>query len=199
MYIDTLQISHHKVKGYVSRFHRSPNLGAKPLTLSAARGYTPGMAGEVEYGIVRRTGDVLFSARPDHIDRLLETHNVALSKNLAPCIMATEVRPRARMYGHFTAVRLSCQAHVEGTWRVIQEAACGMLRSSRLWRDHPLFDKGIADDTMVSCGTVSRRGVMGKRDANRILMIDRELQRIIEDTIRCLPAEVPELPDARAT
>jgi hypothetical protein len=199
MYIDKLQMSRHKVKGYVSRFRRSPNLGAKPLTLSGARGYIPGMAGEVEYGFVRRTGDVLFSARPEHIDRILEMHNVAFSKNLAPCIMASELRPRARMYDHFAAVALSCQARVEGTRRVIQEAACGMLRSSRFWRDHPLFDKGIADDTMVSCGTVSRRGVMVKGDANRILMIDKELQRIIEDTIRCLPAEVPELPDARAT
>ncbi|MEP9390480.1 DUF2848 family protein [Mesorhizobium sp. KR9-304] len=167
------------------------------VTLDEVQEYTPSMIGEVEYVLVFHRGQLFVGVGSDHCDWLLEKHDFAHSKNVAPDVMANRLWRWSDVRDHFDELLLRCRVRVDGAWRVTQEATCSTLRSPNFWLDHAAFSGGIADGTMLFSGTINHIAGLLKGDAYEVSMTDPRLGRVISHTYQCMPATVPKLLDVR--
>jgi hypothetical protein len=147
-------------------------------------------SGEVET-FVFRSGDALFvSIASDHTDRKLESHSVALSKQICAKPIADKAWPLTEVADHWDQLVIRAWIDENGTEALYQEGALESLRTPQdLIAGFTGGDTILPENTGMICGTVGAIG--GIRPSGRFTMelVDPVLNRSIRHsyTIDMLP------------
>ncbi len=85
-------------------------------------------SGEAEYVLLMKSAtEIYVAAGSDHTDRSLETVSIALSKNICPNIISTEIWDLADLLPHWDEIALRSWVTEGGTRILYQEAALGTI------------------------------------------------------------------------
>ncbi len=146
-------------------------------------------SGEVEPFVFVDAGELFVGVGSDHTDRTLETHSVALSKQIC-------AKPVGRTAWRFSDVRDHWDEIVLRSWitdeageHLYQEGAAGSLRSPEELVRSYLGDAPLPQGLCMSCGTVPVIGGIRPAASMRIELFDERLGRRIDHcyAVRVLP------------
>lgn len=130
-------------------------------------------SGEVEPMIVQQGARRWLGLGSDHTDRALETHSVALSKQVCAKPCAATLWPWDDVADHLDRIELHSWIHEDGDWRVYQQGSLAAIRPlDRLIAGAGLNDLAQAGAAAMMCGTLPARG--GVRPAARFRMALRD-------------------------
>ncbi|HUG57980.1 MAG TPA: DUF2848 domain-containing protein [Candidimonas sp.] len=148
-----------------------------------------GSSGEAEVFVFSQGGEMLVSLASDHTDRKLESHSVALSKQLCVKPVATDAWRYADVADHWDDLVLRSWIEENGTKVLYQEGTLATLR-------HPsdLIQGHFAQDTIpehagMTCGTVGAIGGIRPSQSFEMELFDPKRQRSIRHqyTMKILP------------
>lgn len=147
----------------------------------------PATSGEVEPLLFFHRGELFVSVASDHTDRALETHSVALSKQVCVKPVARSAWRLSDVADHWDMLVLRSWIEENGEFVLYQQGLLSALLPpaellARLSATHPPAAEGFA----MTCGTVPAIG--GIRPAARFrmeLVDDRDGQRIAHE-YRCV-------------
>lgn len=150
-----------------------------------------GTSGEVEPFLFFLGGEWFVSIASDHTDRPLETHSVALSKQICPKPVARSAWPLAEVLDHWDTLELRSWIEEDGEPRLYQEGTLAALRPpadllARYSAGHPPPTDGFA----MACGTVGAIGGIRPSASFRMELFDPRLDRRISHTYRCVALPV---------
>jgi hypothetical protein len=115
-------------------------------------------SGEAEPVLINMSGTVWLGVGSDHTDRALETHSVALSKQICPKPVGSAFWLFSDVAGHLDQLELSAwtREHAEEPWGPYQEGTLANIRPlDELAAAAPLAQDGrLAPGTVMMCGTV---------------------------------------------
>ncbi|MDT3677322.1 MAG: DUF2848 domain-containing protein [Burkholderiaceae bacterium] len=150
-----------------------------------------GSSGEAEVFVFSHRGVAYVSVASDHTDRKLETHSVALSKQLCPKPVARNAWPYAEVADHWDELVLRSWIDEDRQRVLYQEGTLASLR-------HPLelveghFGRDlIPDGSVMLCGTVAARGGIRPAPTFEMELFDPRLRRSIAH--RYVVRELPEI------
>lgn len=106
-------------------------------------------SGEVEWVILRHSGELFVGVGSDHTDRRLETHSIPKAKNLCLNVMAPAVWPYSEIKDHFDRLVLECTVEKNGESRLYQKNSCGAILDPEYWIDYLGGRLGSLDDGLV--------------------------------------------------
>ncbi len=121
-------------------------------------------SGEVEPVVIRHDGKLYVGVGSDHTDRKLETHGVALSKQICDKPIAATVWPYEEVAGHWDSLVLRSYATIDGQRVLYQEGGTAALIHIQELMDGCRAG-GLADETVMFGGTIPAIG--GIRPASR--------------------------------
>lgn len=128
-------------------------------------------SGEVEPVVVFAGGRRWLTLGSDHTDRALETHSVALSKQICPKVLAREAWPFEAVADHLDTLRLSSAiADGGGEFVPYQEGALAAIKP--LGEVIALSGLGDDDEAVLFCGTVPAIGAVRPAQAIRMALED---------------------------
>jgi hypothetical protein len=141
----------------------------------------PTSSGEVEAFVFAAGGELYVSIASDHTDRKLETHSVALSKQICPMPVATTAWRYADVARHWDELVIRSRIEENGVDVLYQEGTLASLRT-------PLdliagYLKGAAtlpEGCGMSCGTVAAIGGIRPALSFTMELVDPRRQRIIQ-------------------
>ncbi|RTZ41700.1 DUF2848 domain-containing protein [Candidimonas sp. SYP-B2681] len=148
-----------------------------------------GSSGEAEVFVFSHGGEMLVSLASDHTDRKLETHSVALSKQLCAKPVAVDAWRYADVADHWDELVLRSWIEENGNKVLYQEGTLATLR-------HPsdLIQGHFAQSTMpehagMTCGTVNAIGGIRPSTSFDMELFDPHRQRSIRHkyAIKILP------------
>jgi hypothetical protein len=126
-------------------------------------------SGEVETLVFTAGGEMYVSLTSDHTDRKLESHSVALSKQICAKPVATTAWRFADVTGHWDELVIRSFIRENGSEVLYQEGALNALLSpSDLIAGYRPGGVALPQGTAMSCGTVSVIG--GIRPASSFIM-----------------------------
>jgi hypothetical protein len=137
-------------------------------------------SGEAEVFIFTHQGEVFVSLASDHTDRELESHSVALSKQLCVKPVATQAWRMTEVAGHWDQLILRAWIKEDGEFRLYQEGTLASLRKpddllSRYLPDGEVPAEGLG----MTCGTVAAIGGIRPATEFRMELVDEQLGRRI--------------------
>lgn len=148
-----------------------------------------GSSGEAEVFVFSHDGEMLVSLASDHTDRKLESHSVALSKQLCVKPVATNAWRYADVAGHWDELVLRSWIEENGNKVLYQEGLLATLRHpSDLIQGH-FAQSMIPEHAGMTCGTVGAIGGIRPSQSFEMELFDPKLQRSIRHqyTMKILP------------
>ena len=129
----------------------------------------PHSSGEVETLVFMADGEMYVSLTSDHTDRKLESHSIALSKQLCAKPVATTAWRFADVVGHWDELVIRSYIRENGNQVLYQEGPLNTLRTpSDLIAGYHAGGTTLPQGTAMSCGTVGAIG--GIRPASSFTM-----------------------------
>jgi hypothetical protein len=129
----------------------------------------PHSSGEVETLVFMADGEMYVSLTSDHTDRKLESHSIALSKQLCAKPVATTAWRFADVVGHWDELVIRSYIRENGNQVLYQEGSLNTLRTpSDLIAGYHAGGTTLPQGTAMSCGTVGAIG--GIRQASSFTM-----------------------------
>ena len=150
-----------------------------------------GTSGEVEPFLFFHAGEFFVSIASDHTDRALETHSVALSKQICVKPVARTAWRLAEVLDHWDTLVLRSWIEEDGESRLYQEGLLSALRPpadllARYGAGNPPPAEGFA----MTCGTVGAIGGIRPSASFRMELGDPRLGRSISHAYRCVALPV---------
>lgn len=144
-------------------------------------------SGEAEPLLFIHAGEYFVSLASDHTDRTLETHSIALSKQICPKPVARTAWRLAEVLDHWDQLVLRSWIEEDGESRLYQQGTLAALRSpadllARYGARHPPPADGFA----MSCGTLGAMGGIRPSATFRMELSDPVLNRNITHAYRCV-------------
>jgi len=144
-------------------------------------------SGEAEPFLFFHAGAFYVSLASDHTDRTLETHSIALSKQICPKPVARSAWRLADVSGHWDELVMRSWIEEAGQSRLYQEGTLAALRDpadllARYGASNPPPAEGFA----MSCGTLGAIGGIRPATSFRMELVDARLGRRITHAYRCM-------------
>lgn len=140
-------------------------------------------SGEAEVFIFTHQGEIFVSLASDHTDRELESHSVALSKQLCVKPVATTAWRMSEVAEHWDQLILRAWIKEDGEYRLYQEGPLSSLRKPDDLLNRYLDEGEIpADGLGMTCGTVAAIGGIRPATEFRMELMDDILGRSISHT-----------------
>ncbi|MEG3134262.1 DUF2848 domain-containing protein [Rouxiella sp. T17] len=140
-------------------------------------------SGEAEVFIFTHQGEIFVSLASDHTDRELESHSVALSKQLCVKPVATTAWRMSEVAEHWDQLILRAWIKEDGEYRLYQEGPLSSLRKPDDLLSRYLNEGEIpADGLGMTCGTVAAIGGIRPATEFRMELVDDILGRSISHT-----------------
>lgn len=140
-------------------------------------------SGEAEVFIFTHQGEIFVSLASDHTDRELESHSVALSKQLCVKPVATTAWRMSEVAEHWDQLILRAWIKEDGEYRLYQEGPLSSLRKPDDLLNRYLDEGEIpADGLGMTCGTVAAIGGIRPATEFRMELVDDILGRSISHT-----------------
>jgi hypothetical protein len=151
-----------------------------------------GTSGEVEPFLFFHAGEFFVSIASDHTDRPLETHSVALSKQICPKPVARDAWRLAEVLDHWDTLVLRSWIEEDGVSRLYQEGTLATLRppADLLARFSAAGNPPPAEGFGMACGTVGAIGGIRPSASFRMELFDARLGRSIHHAYRCVTLPV---------
>ncbi|WAT01157.1 DUF2848 domain-containing protein [Rouxiella chamberiensis] len=147
-------------------------------------------SGEAEVFIFTHRGEMFVSLASDHTDRELESHSVALSKQLCIKPVATTAWRMKDVAEHWDQLILRAWIKEDGEYRLYQEGPLSSLRKPDDLLSRYLEESEVpADGLGMTCGTVAAIGGIRPATEFRMELVDEILGRSISHTY--LSLELP--------
>ncbi|QII36580.1 DUF2848 domain-containing protein [Rouxiella badensis] len=148
-------------------------------------------SGEAEVFIFTHQGELYVSLASDHTDRELESHSVALSKQLCVKPVATVAWRMSEVAAHWDQLILRAWIKEDGEFRLYQQGPLSSLRQpddllSRYLNGDPLPAEGLG----MTCGTVAAIGGIRPATEFRMELVDERLGRSISHAYHSLELPV---------
>ncbi|MGH8829739.1 MAG: DUF2848 domain-containing protein [Polaromonas sp.] len=144
-------------------------------------------SGEVEPFLFFHAGEFYVSIASDHTDRALETHSIALSKQICPKPVATTAWRLADVQDHWDALVLRSWIEEDGGMRLYQEGTLAALRGpADLLERYSALNATPSEGFAMSCGTVGAIGGIRPSPSFRMELFDARLGRSITHAYRCV-------------
>lgn len=115
----------------------------------------PDSSGEIEAMVFATGGELYVSLTSDHTDRKLETHSVALSKQICAKPVARTAWRFDEVEGHWDELQVRATITEDGASKVYQEGTLASLRSARELIAGYTGGQPLPDGVAMSCGTVA--------------------------------------------
>ena len=148
-------------------------------------------SGEAEVFIFTHQGEIFVSLASDHTDRELESHSVALSKQLCVKPVATTAWRMSEVAEHWDQLILRAWIKEDGEYRLYQEGPLSSLRKPDDLLSRYLNEGEIpADGLGMTCGTVAAIGGIRPATEFRMELVDDILGRSISHTYTSLELPV---------
>ncbi|GAB4060649.1 DUF2848 domain-containing protein [Uliginosibacterium sediminicola] len=152
----------------------------------------PHSSGEIETFIFAAEGQLYVSIASDHTDRKLESHSVALSKQICPKPAGRSAWLYAEVEAHWDELMVRSWIEENGQRVLYQEGPLSTLRTPRELISGYLAATGLAqlpDGTGMSCGTVAAIGGIRPANVFEMELYDPRLQRSLKHsyTLQILP------------
>lgn len=144
-------------------------------------------SGEAEPFIFFHDGEYFVSLASDHTDRTLETHSIALSKQVCPKPVAKSAWRVSELVDHWDQLVLRSWIEEGGESLLYQEGPLITLRGpadllARYGARHPAPSEGFA----MTCGTLGAIGGIRPSPRFRMELFDPLLSRSITHAYRCV-------------
>lgn len=148
-------------------------------------------SGEAEVFIFTHQGELYVSLASDHTDRELESHSVALSKQLCVKPVATTAWKMSEVAEHWDQLILRAWIKEEGEFRLYQEGPLSSLRKPDDLLSRYLSDREVpAEGLGMTCGTVAAIGGIRPATEFRMELVDERLGRSISHAYQSLELPV---------
>lgn len=148
-------------------------------------------SGEAEVFIFTHQGELYVSLASDHTDRELESHSVALSKQLCVKPVATTAWKMSDVAEHWDQLILRAWIKEEGEFRLYQEGPLSSLRKPDDLLSRYLSDREVpAEGLGMTCGTVAAIGGIRPATEFRMELVDERLGRSISHAYQSLELPV---------
>jgi len=148
-------------------------------------------SGEAEPFLFLHAGEFFVSIASDHTDRTLETHSVALSKQICPKPVARSAWRLADVLDHWDQLVLRSWIEEGGESRLYQEGTLVALRSpADLLARYGARNSPPADGFAMSCGTLGAIGGIRPSASFRMELLDTRLNRSITHAYQCVALPV---------
>lgn len=135
----------------------------------------PHSSGEIEALVFEAEGQLCLSIASDHTDRKLESHSVALSKQVCAKPAARDAWLYADVEAHIDALVLRSWIIEDGERKQYQDGPMSSLRTPRNLIDG--FDGNFAEGTVMTCGTVGAIGGIRPSKVFEMELFDPVLNR----------------------
>ncbi len=136
-------------------------------------------SGEVEPLVFGYQGELYISIGSDHTDRTLETHSVALSKQICAKPVGQTAWKFADVRDHLDDIILRSWIETDAGDVLYQEGRAGSLRSPEDLLATYLSGRNQLEALAMSCGTMAVIGDIRPAENFRIELIDEKLGRKI--------------------
>ncbi|MDR1709240.1 MAG: DUF2848 domain-containing protein [Candidatus Accumulibacter sp.] len=133
-------------------------------------------SGEAEAFVFAVEGELYLSVASDHTDRKLESHSVALSKQLCVKPVARAAWPLAEVADYWDELRLASRIVENGAEIAYQD---GTLASLRTAADLIAGYGGLPDGSAMLCGTVAVIGAIRPSAVFEMSLRDPRRNRVI--------------------
>jgi Protein of unknown function (DUF2848) len=144
-------------------------------------------SGEAEPFLFFHAGEHFVSIASDHTDRSLETHSVALSKQICPKPVARSAWRLADVLDHWDQLVLRSWIDEDGEFRPYPEGTLAALRSPKdLLAQYGARNPPPAEGFAMSCGTLAAIGGIRPSASFRMELFDPHLGRSIKHAYRCV-------------
>lgn len=146
-------------------------------------------SGEAEVFVFSHDGQMMVSLASDHTDRKLESHSVALSKQLCAKPVARDAWLFSDVADHWDELILRSWIEENGSKVLYQEGSLSSLKHpSDLIKDH-FAQEAIPADAGMTCGTVAAIGGIRPAAMLEMELFDPKLARSIKHayTLNILP------------
>ncbi|MGB9097901.1 DUF2848 domain-containing protein [Erwinia sp.] len=137
-------------------------------------------SGEAEVFIFTHQGEVYVSLASDHTDRELESHSVALSKQLCVKPVASQAWKMSEVAEQWDQLILRAWIKEDGEFRLYQEGTLASLRKPDDLLSRYLLDGEVPSDGLgMTCGTVAAIGGIRPATDFRMELVDEQVGRRI--------------------
>lgn len=137
-------------------------------------------SGEAEVFIFTHQGEMYLSLASDHTDRQLESHSVALSKQVCVKPVATTAWRMSEVISHWDRLILRAWIKEQGEYRLYQQGSLSSLRKPEDLLSRYLGGNAEAVEGMgMTCGTVAAIGGIRPAAEFRMELVDEHLGRTI--------------------
>ena len=148
-------------------------------------------SGEAEPFLFFHAGEFFVSIASDHTDRALETHSVALSKQICPKPVSRSAWRLADVLDHWDQLVLRSWIEENGESRPYQEGTLVALRGpADLLERYGARNPQPAEGFAMSCGTLGAIGGVRTSASFRMELFDPCLGRRITHAYRCVALPV---------
>ncbi len=153
-------------------------------------------SGEVEPLVFSHQGCLYVSLASDHTDRRLETHSIALSKQICAKPVARTAWPLHEVAGHWDQLILRSWIREDGDLRLYQQGTLASLRKPAellecYFSSQEMLARGLTpssgpiDGLAIVCGTVAAIGGIRPSTEFRMALVDDVLGRTITHRYYC--------------
>ncbi|NMP25482.1 DUF2848 domain-containing protein [Rahnella sp. SAP-1] len=137
-------------------------------------------SGEAEVFIFTHQGEMYLSLASDHTDRQLESHSVALSKQVCVKPVATTAWRMSEVISHWDRLILRAWIKEQGEYRLYQQGSLSSLRKPEDLLSRYLGGNAEPVEGMgMTCGTVAAIGGIRPAAEFRMELVDEHLGRTI--------------------
>ena len=137
-------------------------------------------SGEAEVFIFTHQGEMYLSLASDHTDRQLESHSVALSKQVCVKPVATTAWRMSEVISHWDRLILRAWIKEQGEYRLYQQGSLSSLRKPEDLLSRYLGGNAEPEEGMgMTCGTVAAIGGIRPAAEFRMELVDEHLGRTI--------------------
>ena len=137
-------------------------------------------SGEAEVFIFTHQGEMYLSLASDHTDRQLESHSVALSKQVCVKPVATTAWRMSEVISHWDRLILRAWIKEQGEYRLYQQGSLSSLRKPEDLLSRYLGGNAEPVEGMgMTCGTVAAIGGIRPAAEFRMELVDERLGRTI--------------------
>ncbi len=162
-------------------------VGANQLTQAdAVQVVGDNTSGEAEPFLFFHAGEYFMSLASDHTDRTLETHSIALSKQICPKPVARCAWRVAEVLDHWDQLVLRSWIEEAGEFCLYQEGTLAALRGpAELLARYAARNTPPEEGFAMSCGTLGAMGGIRPSAGFRMELFDERLGRRITHAYRC--------------
>ncbi|KAF1024110.1 MAG: hypothetical protein GAK30_00130 [Paracidovorax wautersii] len=145
----------------------------------------PGSSGEVEVFAFTHAGELFISLASDHTDRPLESHSVALSKQLCAKPIGTTAWRHADVAAYWDELVLRAWIVEDGKPVLYQEGTAAALRTPLELIAGYTGGAPLPEGTGMTCGTVGAIGGIRAAQDFEMELFDPRRQRSLRHRYRC--------------